>query len=152
MSGPKAVVIWEQSWGTWLSFPKNTTPPAASSRGSCLSARSRGEADIFLDLRLLQSSISSLCANPSSLQAHTCRQSPHYQLPLTDHLSKTPVSDEQSLDDLSIHTQHPALTPLTFQSTVTFISTSPSPSLLSLPTRPCLHPLKLESSHPGFQL
>lgn len=58
----------------------------------------------------------------------------------------------KSLDDLSIQTQHPALTSLTFQSTVTFISTPPSPSLLSLPTRPCLHPLKLESSHPGFQL
>lgn len=112
VSNPKAVVIWELSWGTWFSIPKNCTSPAASSRGSCLSSRSRGEADIFLDLQLLQSNVSSLCANPSSSKAYAFKQYTHYHsLPLfihqkLQHQVNNYLHQPKSLGDLNICTQH----------------------------------------------
>lgn len=138
--------LWSSgnSHGHMALLPLSTTPPTASSRGSCLSSRSRGK------LTLLTSG-SSKAIFLHSVQtqlfagSYLPRQSPHYQLPLTDHLSKTPGSGTiistnlKYLDDLNICTQHPASNSLDLIINSDLYLNSTFLHHLIIPTRPCLH-------------
>ena len=72
--------LWSsgKSQKIWLPTPKNSTSPVLPFSRSCLSSRSRGRLDVFLDLRLFQRDTSLLCANPGSLEAHPFKQPIHY--------------------------------------------------------------------------